>query len=117
MISGGIITILVLAVVYLNHQPDLKVWHTTKLDTEFTKKSPVNTFGGYLVLEERLFAQLKERVYDRIDTEDQFSINRYYQGSESDPDQWTPNWNHSFELSTDTSVAGVLLLHGMSDSP
>ncbi len=117
MISGGIITILVLAVVYLNHQPDLKVWHTTKLDTEFTKKSPVKTFLEYQALEERLFAQLKERVYNRIEPEDQFSINRYYQGSKSDPDQWSPNWNRSFELPTDTPVAGVLLLHGMSDSP
>jgi alpha-beta hydrolase superfamily lysophospholipase len=117
VISGGIITILVLAVVYLNHQPDLKVWHTTRLDTEFTKKSPVKTFLEYQALEERLFAQLKERVYNRIEPEDQFSINRYYQGSESDPDQWSPNWNRSFELSTDTPVAGVLLLHGMSDSP
>jgi len=117
VISGGIITILVLAVVYLNHQPDLKVWHTTKLDTEFTKKSPVKTFLEYQALEERLFAQLKERVYNRIEPEDQFSINRYYQGSKSDPDQWSPNWNRSFELSTDTPVAGVLLLHGMSDSP
>jgi alpha-beta hydrolase superfamily lysophospholipase len=117
VLSGGIITILVLAVVYLNNQPDLKVWHTVKLDTEFTKKSPVKTFAEYQALEERLFAQLKERVYDRIEPEDKYSLNRYYQGSEPDPDQWSPNWNHSFELSTDTPVAGVLLLHGMSDSP
>jgi len=117
LISGGIITLLVLAVVYLNHQPDLKIWHTVKLDTEFTVSSPVKNFAGYQALEERLFAQLKERVYDRIKPEDQFSINRYYQGSETDPEQWSPNWNRSFELSTDTAVAGVLLLHGMSDSP
>ncbi len=117
LISGGIITLLVLAVVYLNHQPDLKIWHTVKLDTEFTVSSPVKNFANYQALEERLFAQLKERVYDRIKPEDQFSINRYYQGSETDPEQWSPNWNRSFELSTDTAVAGVLLLHGMSDSP
>jgi len=117
VLSGGIITILVLAVVYLDNQPDLKIWHTIKLDTEFTKQSPVKDFAGYQALEERLFAQLKEGVYDRIKPEDQFAINRYFHGSMSDPDQWSPNWNRSFELSTDTAVAGVLLLHGMSDSP
>jgi len=117
VISGGIITILVLAVVYLNNQPELKVLHTVKLDTEFTKRSPVKTFTDYQALEERLFAQLKERVYDKLKPEDQFVINRYYQNSESDPEQWSPNWNRSFELSSDTPVAGVLLLHGMSDSP
>ena len=117
MISGGIVTLLILGVVYLNNQSELKVWHTVKLDTEFTKKSPVKNFAGYQALEERLFAQLKERVYDRIESEDQFSINRYYQNSETDPDNWSPNWNRSFELSTNAPVAGVLLLHGMSDSP
>jgi hypothetical protein len=117
VISGGIITLLVLAVVYLNNQPDLKIWHTVKLDTEFTVLSPVKDFAGYQALEERLFAQLKDRVYDRIKPEDQFSINRYYQGSESDPDNWSPNWNRSFELTTESPSAGVLLLHGMSDSP
>jgi len=104
-------------VVYLNNQPNLKIWHTVKLDTEFTKQSPVKNFAGYQALEGRLFAQLKESVYDRIEPEDKYSLNRYYQGSEPDPDQWSPNWNHSFELFTDTPVAGVLLLHGMSDSP
>ncbi|MCK5498690.1 MAG: alpha/beta fold hydrolase, partial [Gammaproteobacteria bacterium] len=117
VLSGGLITILILAVVYLNHQPELKIWHTIKLDSEFTVSKPVKNFADYQALEERLFAQLKERVYDQIKPEDQFSINRYYQGSMSDPDQWSPNWNHSFELSTGTAVAGVLLLHGMSDSP
>ena len=91
VISGGVITILVLAVLYLNNQPELKIWHTTKLDAEFTVSSPVKTFADYQALEERLFAQLKERVYDRIESEDQFAINRYYQGSMSDPDHWSPN--------------------------
>jgi alpha-beta hydrolase superfamily lysophospholipase len=117
VLSGGIITILVLAVVYLNNQPELKIWHTIKLDTEFTVSKPVKNFADYQALEERLFAQLKERVYDKIKPEDQFAINRYFQGSMSDPDQWSPNWNRSFEFSTDTPVAGVLLLHGMTDSP
>ncbi|MCK5431577.1 MAG: alpha/beta hydrolase [Gammaproteobacteria bacterium] len=117
VLSGGIITILILAVVYLNHQPELKIWHTIKLDSEFTVSKPVKNFADYQALEERLFAQLKERVYDQIKPEDQFSLNRYHRGSMSDPDHWSPNWNRSFELSTDTPVAGVLLLHGMSDSP
>jgi alpha-beta hydrolase superfamily lysophospholipase len=117
VISGGIITLFILAVVYLNNQPDLKIWHTVKLDTEFTVTSSAKSFADYQALEERLFAQLKERVYDQIKPEDQYAINRYYQGSMSDPDHWSPNWNRSFELSSNIPVAGVLLLHGMSDSP
>lgn len=115
--SGGLITVFILAVVYLNNQPELKVWHTVKLDAEFTTSTPVKNFEDYLALEELLFKQLKQRVYDKIKPEDQFSLNRYHRGSLSDPDQWSPNWNRTFELPADPPVAGVLLLHGMSDSP
>ena len=117
MVTGGGIALLVAGVMYLNNQPNLSVWHTAKLDAEFTASSPVVNFEDYLALEDRLFAQLKERVYDQIKPEDQFSINRYYQGSLFDPDRRSPNWNHTFELSTHTPAVGVLLLHGMSDSP
>ena len=117
VLSGGFITLLIVAVAYLNNQPDLKIWHTVELDAEFTETTLVKSFEDYLALEERLFKQLKQRVYDKVKPEDQFSLNRYFRGSVADPDQWSPNWNHSFELSTDTPAVGVLLLHGMSDSP
>jgi len=44
-------------------------------------------------------------------------INRYGRNSLSDRGNASPNWNRSFELTTTTPKAGVLLLHGMSDSP
>jgi len=114
---GGFLVLIVLFVLYLESRPDLKVWHEARLDAEFTAESPVQSFEDYLALEERLFDQLKERVFSRVQPGDRGSINRYYRGSLSDPDRWSPNWNRTFELSTDTPKAGVLLLHGMSDSP
>jgi alpha-beta hydrolase superfamily lysophospholipase len=44
-------------------------------------------------------------------------MERYSKGSLADPGQRQPNWNRSFELPSDAPVGGVLLLHGMSDSP
>nr|MDJ0667639.1 alpha/beta hydrolase [Desulfobacterales bacterium] len=38
-------------------------------------------------------------------------------GSAADPHERQPNWNRSFELAADPPVGGILLLHGMSDSP
>jgi alpha-beta hydrolase superfamily lysophospholipase len=35
----------------------------------------------------------------------------------SDPKRWSTNWNRTFELPSDRPTSGVLLLHGMSDSP
>jgi len=116
-IVGGLFLLIIIFVLFLESQPKLKVWHQVELDAEFTADSPVQSFEGYLALEKQLFAQLDERVLTRVPTEDWNLINRYHRGSLSDPSRWTPNWNRTFELSTDTPKAGVLLLHGMSDSP
>lgn len=116
-LAGAMAVILVGAIVYLDRKPDLKVWHTAWLDAEFTASSPVQSFEDYLALEDRLFKQLEELVYDQIEPEDRRRINRYHRGSLSDPDRWTPNWNRSYVLSAGEPVAGVLMIHGMSDSP
>lgn len=40
-----------------------------------------------------------------------------FKGSLPDPDRRFPNWNRMFEPSEKGPKAGILLLHGMSDSP
>lgn len=99
--------------------PPLETWHTKKLKAEFTVKkiSEVQTFEDYLKLEERLFAQLQKEIYNHTGTGPGYEFVRYSSGSLADPTERTPNWNRSFELPDDTPVGGVLLLHGMSDSP
>ncbi len=114
---GGFTVLLIVFVLYLNNQPDLDIWHEVDLDAEFTEASEVQDFSGYLALEEKLFAQLGEEVLDKISPEDRKRINRYHRGSLSDPDRWPRNWNRTFELETGNPELGVLLLHGMSDSP
>jgi len=114
---GGLIVLIVGAVLYLENRPDLKVWHTTELDAEFTAASPVASFADYRALEDRLFRQLTEQVYDQIQPEDRREINRFHRGSLADPDRWPTNWNRSFELSVTSPRVGALLIHGMSDSP
>ena len=114
---GGFILLMAVFILHLERRPDLKIWHEANLDAEFTADSSVNTFEEYLALEARLFAQLEKRVCARIEPEDQRRINRFHRGSLSDPGRWTSNWNRTFEFTTGTPRAGVLLLHGMSDSP
>ena len=114
---GAVLVLVIVFVVYMESRPDLNVWHLAKLDEEFATTSRVESFAGYLALEERLFAQLDESVYEEIPDDARVSINRYNRDSLSDPSRWSPNWNRSFELAADDPKAGVLLLHGMSDSP
>jgi len=99
--------------------PPLMPWHTEKLTEEFTAEmaDEIRTFSDYLQLEDRLFAQLEEEVYARTETGSAYELVRYSTGSAADPQRRRPNWNRTFELPVDTPLGGVLLLHGMSDSP
>jgi len=114
---GGLLTAVVGLVFLLNSKPDLEVWHTARLTEEFTVDSGASTFKEYLAMEERLFAQLAREVLDHIEPKDRGAVNRYHRGSRSDPERWPRNWNRSWELSIEDPKAGVVLLHGMSDSP
>ncbi len=98
---------------------DLRPWHTEKLSEEFTedKTDVVKTFDDYLALEDRLFKQLDEKVYAQSETGPEYKLDRYSPGSASDPRKREKNWNRSFELKQERPSKGVLLLHGLSDSP
>ncbi|MEA2080176.1 MAG: alpha/beta fold hydrolase, partial [Pseudomonadota bacterium] len=99
--------------------PTLKPWHTEKLDAEFTedKADEIKSFDDYRRLEDQVFVQLEEEVYARTATGPEYALVRYSIGSAADPQHRQPNWNRSFELNADAPAGGVLLLHGMSDSP
>ncbi len=115
--AGALFTLLIVFVRYLDNRPDLDVWHTAQLDEEFTADSPVKTFEDYLALEDRLYAQLDELVYDETGPASGLKINRYQRGSLADPGRWPTNWNRSYLLEADSPRAAVLLIHGLSDSP
>jgi alpha-beta hydrolase superfamily lysophospholipase len=114
---GSLVTAVAVYVYLLDSRPDLSVWHLADLDEEFTTDSEVADFRQYLELEDRLFAQLDKLVYARVPVDPGNAINRYSRGSLADPGRWPVNWNRSFELPQTQPRAGVLLLHGLSDSP
>jgi alpha-beta hydrolase superfamily lysophospholipase len=99
--------------------PPLEPWHTQHLSAEFTtrKADDVRTFDDYLALEDRLFEELRDEVYGATETGPEFALWRYSSGSAADPAIQQRDWNRSFELRVDNARGGILLLHGMSDSP
>jgi alpha-beta hydrolase superfamily lysophospholipase len=114
---GAAVVVLAGFAYYVRSQPELSIWHRAQLDQEFTADSQVEDFAGYLDLEERLFAQLDEQVYRQVPTGPEQVLNRYSRGSLADPGRWPTPWNRSFEHPSQAPRAGVLLLHGLSDSP
>ena len=81
---GGMIVGISGMVMVLDNRPDLRVWHKADLDEEFSVGSEVATFTDYLALEERLFAQLQEEVYDKVEPADKRELNRYHRRGLSD---------------------------------
>jgi alpha-beta hydrolase superfamily lysophospholipase len=115
-----IFSLVVMHVASCSTAPALQPWHTQILTEEFTEDmvgDQVNNFDDYMALEERLFKQLDEQIYANSATGPAHVLERYSPGSATDPHRWQTNWNHSFELTSTPTVGGVLLLHGMSDSP
>jgi alpha-beta hydrolase superfamily lysophospholipase len=114
---GAVLGLIIAFVIYLDSRSNLQLWHIVELDAEFTAESNVADFEAYLALEDRLFRQLDQAIYDVLPAARDQSIDRYRRGSLSDPQRWSPDWNRSFVLPTESPNAAVLLLHGMSDSP
>ena len=118
-------TLLLLAVIMFslqgcdNNSP-LKPWHTEQLSEEFSMEmagNQIRSFDDYLLLEQRLFKELDEKIYANSATGPAHALERYSPNSLADPGRVQTNWNRSFELHAHEPVGGVLLLHGMSDSP
>lgn len=110
--------VMVVSIAGCGGQP-LQPWHTVHLAEEFEANmaDDVGDFAGYLALEDRLFAELEAEVYAEVATGPEYSLVRYSSGSAADPKQRQPDYNRTFELRAEEPRGGILLLHGLSDSP
>jgi alpha-beta hydrolase superfamily lysophospholipase len=114
---GASLVLLVGGIVYLDSRADLEPWHEEILEQEFSAEAGDRTFADYLAREGRLFSELSARVQHAPAADRASYLNRFARGSVADPERWEVNWNRTFEFSSVNPSAGVLLLHGMSDSP
>jgi alpha-beta hydrolase superfamily lysophospholipase len=118
--TGGAMLVLLAGFLWLNvfQKPDLKPWHTAVLREEFTKSdgSRVRDIDDYRKLEDRLFDELKGSIYRNAGMDGQ-RLNRYSAGSLADPTGYPENGNRSYELTARAPRAGVLMIHGLGDSP
>jgi len=120
LLAGLLIFVLLLADAFKSRsKAALRVWHTASLSNEFTAgdATPQSTLQDYLDREERLFRELKEKVYDRVEPADDLIISRFRSGGPQDPERWQRNWNRTFELVPKNIRGGALLMHGLTDSP
>jgi alpha-beta hydrolase superfamily lysophospholipase len=107
---------------YLWAGPTLEPWHRARLDAEFEAADydagRITTLAQYVAREHELRRQLDDEIRARTQGRKGSPFNRYAAGSRSDPYEWTTNWNMTFVLAPRGEPnGGVLLLHGLTDSP
>lgn len=100
--------------------PELQAWHLQSPPSEFRAKHATATydFDSYLAQETRVFKELDAYVTGDWATQTAGAYNRYNQDSVCNPASILDhNWNRSRVLVHDNPIGGVLLVHGLSDSP
>jgi alpha-beta hydrolase superfamily lysophospholipase len=113
--------VLVFAVQARMRLADLRAWHRIELDEEYQVSSAQRpaSFDEYRLLEDRLFAELRERVLLDDAAADTQPLGRYSPNSFVARLALETLYNHSYEfVPRQTEPRGaVLLVHGLSDSP
>ena len=97
--------------------PDLAPWHAPLLKEEFLAEEAGESFGEYIAREERLFRALEKDVRERGPTGAAAELSRFNADSPNNPANYSRNWNRSFVFPASDPTGGVLLVHGLSDSP
>jgi alpha-beta hydrolase superfamily lysophospholipase len=102
--------------------PELQPWHRARLPAEFTvadlTEGRVTNLAQYRERERELLEQVRMETGPVPNKDGLPPLNRFASGSRSDPNVWQYNWNRTFILEPrGTPVGGVLLLHGLTDSP
>lgn len=114
---GVILAAGALAVVYVRGLPELSRWHDTELKREFRAGQGVETWRQWLAQEDAVFAEAREKILAHPRAAEGHVVARYTAGSLADPTKEARDWNRSFELDARQPRGGVLLIHGLSDSP
>jgi alpha-beta hydrolase superfamily lysophospholipase len=98
---------------------DIEKWHHAPLKAEFVAKdlTPDYDLEQYLQMEDDLFDELSGYMLDSDSLGSHSQLLRFVRGGSQDPARQPRNWNRTVELSPDVPEGGILLIHGLSDSP
>jgi len=98
--------------------PDLKPWHTERLDEEFSAlRDGKLDFDGYLKLEGRLFDSMRAKIASWDHSDEAYIYSRFNPDSNVSKLVEGAPFNRSFRLTVPEPIGHALLLHGLSDSP
>ena len=98
--------------------PPPQLWHTFVPQELTVAEMEQANWGQYMERENKLFADVRAEVTDKLPLEAQVQSNRFFSGSRVYPPNLSHNWNRSYVLEPEGKVAGaVVFLHGLTDTP
>ena len=114
-----IVTIIFIRALDARKLAELRVWHTVELESEYRARRDgnIDEFAAYLAQEQRVFDELNEKIHSTMPADEQSVLSRYSQDSRFNSQHHGTNWNRTIELIPETPTGGVLMLHGLTDSP
>jgi len=113
------VTLILVKAMAARNGPELEWWHSEEISSEFdvSEVSAINTLDQYLANEEVVFHELQNLVETNEPPQVLQHLNRYRTGNDSFPDKSGRNLNRSSQKHPAAIKGGVLLLHGLTDSP
>lgn len=114
----ALIVLLGLRVALTERGPDLQLWHTWVPQELSDSEMDRTDWTGYLSNEQKIFAEMKVNVSDKLPDDNPETWNRYAKQSPVYPEHFATDWNRSYILMPQGKPRGaVVLLHGLTDSP
>ncbi|MEP9349208.1 alpha/beta fold hydrolase [Xanthobacter sp. KR7-225] len=114
----ALVTVFVVRAVDSQRGPPLELWHT--LTPKELSRAALDRadFAAYLAAEDRLFAEVRREVTDKLPPRARVPYDRYYAASPIFPARFAQDFNRSFVVEPEGPVRGVaVFLHGLTDSP
>jgi hypothetical protein len=98
---------------------DLESWHEEPIEHEFVSADYSDEFSlaDYVSKEDALFDKLENYKIDADHLGGISHFSRFVSDGPQDPARQKINWNKTVELIPEEVKGGVLLVHGLSDSP
>ncbi|MCE4052827.1 alpha/beta hydrolase [Pseudomonas sp. Au-Pse12] len=98
--------------------PALQPWHLYVPHELSAEQLDRADWARWLQAEDRVFAEVRQQVSERLDPEQVPPFNRYRKDSRVYPPHFATDWNRSYLLRPAGTPRGVVvLLHGLTDSP
>ncbi len=122
-LGNFIASIIILGIVFMFYRGcearkmlPLQTWHKSNVAKETLMEKQYESFAEYLAAERKFL----DKVYGEIKPADDVVYSRYRKGDISSPIRGGVNYNASFHVFPPDSVekkGGVMLVHGLTDSP